>query len=68
MTSNHPRFLTSISEFRTDPSSGANNAAQDQQMTNNAPVTDPFQDVDWSMFMDDFGWTTGEDGVLIGLI
>lgn len=41
--------------------------AQDQQMTNNAQVTDPFQDVDWSMFMDDFGWA-GEDGVLISLI
>lgn len=57
-----------IIQFRTHPSSGADTAAQDQQMTNNAPVTDPFQDVDWSMFMDDFGWTTGEDGVLIGLI
>lgn len=66
-TSNLPFFLT-ISEFRTDPSSGTNTTAQDQQMTNNAPVADPFQDVDWSMFMDDFGWTTGEDGVLIGLI
>ncbi|KAH8125096.1 hypothetical protein FP744_10002711 [Trichoderma asperellum] len=47
--------------------SGTNAAAQDQQMTNNAQVTDPFQDVDWSMFMDDFGWA-GEDGVLISLI
>lgn len=56
-----------IIQFRTDQSSGTNAVAQDQQMTNNAQVTDPFQDVDWSMFMDDFGWA-GEDGVLISLI
>ncbi|EHK17070.1 uncharacterized protein TRIVIDRAFT_161840 [Trichoderma virens Gv29-8] len=54
-------------EFRTDQSSGTNTVAQDQPMTNNVPASDPFQDVDWSMFMDDFGWT-GEDGVLMSLI
>lgn len=36
-------------------------------MTSSVPASDPFQDVDWSMFMDDFGWT-GEDGVLMSLI
>ncbi|KAM0256465.1 hypothetical protein ACHAQJ_004990 [Trichoderma viride] len=53
-----------FSEFQT---AGSNNVAQDQQVANNVPVNDPFQDVDWSMFMDDFGWT-GEDGVLMSLI
>ncbi|UKZ81253.1 hypothetical protein TrVFT333_009025 [Trichoderma virens FT-333] len=56
-----------IIQFRTDQSSGTNTVAQDQPMTNNVPASDPFQDVDWSMFMDDFGWT-GEDGVLMSLI
>ena len=28
--------------------------------------SDPFQEIDWSMFMDDFGWV-GDDGVLLGL-
>ncbi|KAJ3492495.1 hypothetical protein NLG97_g5352 [Lecanicillium saksenae] len=27
---------------------------------------DPFQEIDWSMFTDDFGWI-GDDGVLLGL-
>jgi transcriptional regulatory protein LEU3 len=27
---------------------------------------DPFQDVDWSAFMDDFGWT-GDDQIFMGL-
>lgn len=30
------------------------------------PGSNPFLDVDWSMFMDEFGWT-GEDAVLLGL-
>ncbi|KAL7795783.1 hypothetical protein V8C37DRAFT_373433 [Trichoderma ceciliae] len=55
-----------IIQFRTDQASGSNNVTQDQLVTN-APASDPFQDVDWSMFMDDFGWT-GEDGVLMSLI
>lgn len=29
-------------------------------------TSDPIQDVDWTMFMDDFGWV-GEDAVLLGL-
>lgn len=29
-------------------------------------ICDPFQDMDWSMFMDDFGWNVGE-GVLLGM-
>ncbi|KAL6871885.1 hypothetical protein J3F83DRAFT_732961 [Trichoderma novae-zelandiae] len=56
-----------IIQFRTDQASGSNTVAQHQPMTNNVPASDPFQDVDWSMFMDDFGWT-GEDGVLMSLI
>ena len=27
---------------------------------------DPFQEIDWTMFTDDFGWI-GDDGVLLGL-
>ncbi|KAK1238698.1 hypothetical protein MKX07_004274 [Trichoderma sp. CBMAI-0711] len=57
-----------IIQFRADQASGSNTVAQQHQpMTNNVPASDPFQDVDWSMFMDDFGWT-GEDGVLMSLI
>ncbi|KAL7934450.1 hypothetical protein V8C35DRAFT_300922 [Trichoderma chlorosporum] len=56
-----------IIQFRTDQNSGTSTVAQDQPVTNNVPASDPFQDVDWSMFMDDFGWT-GEDGVLMSLI
>ncbi|PTB72896.1 hypothetical protein M440DRAFT_1441756 [Trichoderma longibrachiatum ATCC 18648] len=56
-----------IIQFRTDQASGMNTAVQHQPVTNNVPASDPFQDVDWSMFMDDFGWT-GEDGVLMSLI
>lgn len=28
--------------------------------------SDPIQDVDWSIFMDDFGWV-GDENVLLGL-
>ncbi|KAH6604239.1 hypothetical protein Trco_007685 [Trichoderma cornu-damae] len=56
-----------IIQFRTDQSTGSNTVAQDQLVTSNVPASDPFQDVDWSTFMDDFGWAA-EDGVLMSLI
>lgn len=37
---------------------------QPQQQVNMG--SDPFQEIDWSMFMDDFGWV-GDDGVMLGL-
>lgn len=41
------------------------------QLTQSLPsdlpaMTDPFQEVDWSLFMDDFGWG-GDESVFMGL-
>ncbi|KJZ77017.1 hypothetical protein HIM_03338 [Hirsutella minnesotensis 3608] len=48
------------------PASGSSAAQGPDQAAAAPAVSDPFQDVDWTMFMDDFGWT-GDDAVLLGL-
>ena len=56
--------LTNAESNKHPPPSAAdmaNGQAQGVQM-----ASDPIQDVDWSMFMDDFGWT-GDESVLLGL-
>ena len=49
---------------------GAAAATGDTALQQDEPMptasSDPFQDVDWSMFMEDFGWP-GEDAVFMGL-
>lgn len=53
-----------IDGTRTEPSTAANAVPQGQSPA--VAGMDPFQDVDWSMFMDDFGWVGG-DAVFMGL-
>lgn len=36
------------------------------QSENTPGATDPFQEVDWSLFLDDFGWG-GDEPIFMGL-
>ncbi|UNI21478.1 hypothetical protein JDV02_007466 [Purpureocillium takamizusanense] len=70
-----PRFNPNTTASAAGPSVAPHASAVAVSGTANGPVqapttnqgsADPFQEVDWSMFMDDFGWM-GDDGVLLGL-
>ncbi|KAJ6444705.1 hypothetical protein O9K51_03101 [Purpureocillium lavendulum] len=68
-----PRFSTNTAAGAAGPMTAAQaNAPATSGVANgalqvpNQGTGDPFQEVDWSMFMDDFGWV-GDDGVLLGL-
>lgn len=66
-----PRFSSNTAAAGPSTAPHANavatsGAANGPVQAPNQGSTDPFQEVDWSMFMDDFGWV-GDDGVLLGL-
>lgn len=75
-SSSHPKVDHSNLKLLVEPPSTAPPTSAPQPVPADQPpfsqgqsipnVTDPLQDIDWNMFMDDFSWAN-EDGVLLGL-